>query len=541
MKLHRSAFAAFVFALATAAPLAAQFETQKLEPADLQTMDFFGVSVSEANGVLVVGSWQDDDLGGNAGSAYVFERESSGWVETEKLLASDGEGLDWFGFDSSTDGVRAAIGAFGHDNAGLDAGAVYVFRREPGGWVEEAILVDTKDAGASWLGQVVAMRGDVVAAMHEEVSSHWTEVIVYERVGGAWTQAQELVSPNGSNLDGFGRALALHQGVLWVGAPGANRVYGYRGTPSGWQLVVELAPSAGSPASFGASVATDGLRLIVGDPSDDGGRGAAHVFVQVDSVWTFEALLSPYDGPDQGFFGNAVDIEGGRALIGRYYDHDVASQRGSAYEFELVAGTWEFAGKLFPQFPGVVSRFAWDLTLATDEAICGSRLENNRGAAHVIALADVGTEDCYCEDGPCNNPDEFAGCRHGNGKGARLNANGSASVAADDLKLCAAGLPPVGIGLVFMGRDAIQMPFGNGELCVWDPVGPFRFPVRTAVNSVLREGPGILAYASSHFPGAAGNIDPGDTWRFQAWIRDPNGPCGAPYNTTNAVEVQFAP
>ena len=43
---------------------------------------------------------------------------------------------------------------------------------------------------------------------------------------------------------------------------------------------------------------------------------------------------------------------------------------------------------------------------------------------------------------------------------------------------------------------------------------------------------------SQGFSGA-GAIEPGESWNFQVWYRDPNGPCNSTFNLTNAVPVDF--
>jgi hypothetical protein len=45
---------------------------------------------------------------------------------------------------------------------------------------------------------------------------------------------------------------------------------------------------------------------------------------------------------------------------------------------------------------------------------------------------------------------------------------------------------------------------------------------------------------SSSLPAGA-QIAAGETWHFQAWFRDPSGPCGMGSNLTNALRVTFAP
>ncbi|MFT5050970.1 MAG: hypothetical protein ACI8QZ_002377, partial [Chlamydiales bacterium] len=41
--------------------------------------------------------------------------------------------------------------------------------------------------------------------------------------------------------------------------------------------------------------------------------------------------------------------------------------------------------------------------------------------------------------------------------------------------------------------------------------------------------------------GAAGQITAGSTWKFQAWLRDPSGPCGSGFTTGTALSVTFTP
>ena len=71
--------------------------------------------------------------------------------------------------------------------------------------------------------------------------------------------------------------------------------------------------------------------------------------------------------------------------------------------------------------------------------------------------------------------------------------------------------------------------------------GTFRFGVQSSgPDGVISAGPGIAAYSQAAFS-LAGQITAGDIWRFQAWFRDPAGPCGSGFNLSNAVELVFRP
>jgi hypothetical protein len=57
----------------------------------------------------------------------VFTRTGTTWTRQQKLLASDGAILDYFGCSVSISGDTALIGVSGDDDNGKDSGSAYVF------------------------------------------------------------------------------------------------------------------------------------------------------------------------------------------------------------------------------------------------------------------------------------------------------------------------------------------------------------------------------------------------------------------------------
>ena len=103
-------------------------EEAKLIASDTMDSDFFGASVASLDGVIVVGSPNDDNNGGaNRGAAYVFVQEGASWVEQAKLTASDGTGGDQFGAAVAMEGDVMVVGA---PQALFVEGAAYVFVRD---------------------------------------------------------------------------------------------------------------------------------------------------------------------------------------------------------------------------------------------------------------------------------------------------------------------------------------------------------------------------------------------------------------------------
>ena len=109
----------------------------KLNASDGAADDYFGFSVSLDGNYALIGAYDDYDNGHYSGSAYIFKRSDTIWIQDAKLLPSDGAGYDWFGFSVSLDEEYALIGAYGDDSNGIDAGSAYVF--------EKNLSVDTND------------------------------------------------------------------------------------------------------------------------------------------------------------------------------------------------------------------------------------------------------------------------------------------------------------------------------------------------------------------------------------------------------------
>ena len=104
-------------------------EQVKLTASDATTNSHFGGGVSVSDDVaVIVGSRVDQ--GQVTRLAYVKRWDGAFWIEEATLAASDGGAGDWFGFGFSiaVGGDVAAVGAPGDDDAGSNAGAVYIFR-----------------------------------------------------------------------------------------------------------------------------------------------------------------------------------------------------------------------------------------------------------------------------------------------------------------------------------------------------------------------------------------------------------------------------
>ena len=137
-------------------------EVKTLTASDAASGDRFGVSVSVSGDTAVVGANNNDDAGGDSGSAYIFKSDQGGvnnWGEVKKLGASDAAGFDKFGFNVAIAADLVVVGAPFNDDDGGDSGSAYVFGRDEGGagnWGEVKKLTASDAAGSDWYGWSVA-------------------------------------------------------------------------------------------------------------------------------------------------------------------------------------------------------------------------------------------------------------------------------------------------------------------------------------------------------------------------------------------------
>jgi hypothetical protein len=249
------------------------------------------VALSADGNTAAVGGFADN---ANAGAAWVYTRSGGVWTQQgNKLVGSGAVGAarQDFSVALSSDGNTTTVGGYG-DNGFV--GAAWIYTRSGGVWTQQgAKLVGTGAVGAAFQGYSVALSsdGNTAAVGGTTDNANAGAAWVYTRSGGVWTQ-------QGSKLVGTGAVGAARQGAsvavsadgntATVGGIGDNAFAGaawvYTRSGGVWtQQGAKLFGTGGvGAAQQGNSVAlsADGNTATVGGPVDNGGIGAAWVFVQ---------------------------------------------------------------------------------------------------------------------------------------------------------------------------------------------------------------------------------------------------------------------
>jgi hypothetical protein len=137
-------------------------EEALLTAADARAFDDFGFSVAIEGDRVLVGSPGADLEGLTVGAVYVFERDDGAWGETSRMVLPDAAMHDRFGNAVALTGDVAVSGAWGRDDLGVDAGAAYLFVQDSAGsWELDLTILASNGAAGDSAGSAVDIEGNV--------------------------------------------------------------------------------------------------------------------------------------------------------------------------------------------------------------------------------------------------------------------------------------------------------------------------------------------------------------------------------------------
>ena len=304
------------------------------------------------------------------------------------VKASNTQANDQFGYSValSGDGNTLAVGAPNEDSgstginstpneAASNAGAVYVFARVAGTWLQQAYVKASNAAGANdAFGISVALSSDgntlAVGARGEASSTTGIDsnpnesapaagaVYVYTRSAGTWSpQATFVKASNTEASDLFGSSVALSGdgNTLAVGAP----FEGSAATGIGGNQTDDC--SAVSPVNCAMF------------------SGAAYVYTRSAGSWAQQAFVKASNTGAGDNFGNSVTLSGdGNTLaVGAPFEassgtgidstpDESAAGAGAVYFYIRSAGTWSERAFVKSSNTGDGDRFGWSVALNGD-------------------------------------------------------------------------------------------------------------------------------------------------------------------------------
>ncbi len=258
---------------------------------------------------------------------------------------------------------------------------------------------DASTAGPAAFGHAVGMDDDYVVIGSRNALIGGVDIgaaYVYDRNTGV--ELYQITPPDGASDNKFGFAVAVQNGIAFIGSPHHD----VAGTENGEVYIYDLstgleigrlAPTVlADDGHFGIGVDVEGNIAVVGAFTRSPlGTDSGEVFVFDWTTGTQLHALTASDGAAGDKLGWTVAIDGGKILAGADFDGDLGVESGSAYIFDAATGAE--LHKLLPSDGATGDHFGWKLDMENGLAVVGSQYHDLVGAqdAGAVYAFDVAT------------------------------------------------------------------------------------------------------------------------------------------------------
>ncbi len=389
---------------------------------DAEALDEFGGAVATSRQYIVVGARGADINSGetsliNAGAVYVYERNGGVWSQAAKLVARDAQSEDAFGTSVAIYRDTILVGAPGHDLGDQkDAGAVYVFVRSEGEWLQQAKLIAEDAKAEDNFGVSVAIDGNyaIIGADGKDLGYivDAGTAYVFVRNQGKWKQQATLTAEKPKPWDNFGTSVAIGNHRVAVGACeaglignlGTGIVHVFVQNGKSWNLEAKLSPEDGQPGDFfGHSVAISDDTIAVGalfnDPWIGKGRlinaGATYIFTFHNGEWKQKDKIVPIDAQSFDQFGQSVALYGKYLLVGANHKSiDNQFGAGATYLYLMDNNHWRLKSEIIAEQPREDDNFGHSVALYEDYLVIGANGRESQntikaGEAYIYRFASI--------------------------------------------------------------------------------------------------------------------------------------------------------
>ena len=361
----------------------------KLTASDADSYDYFGYGVGIGGTIVVVGAMYADEPS-NSGAAYIFDLDGN---QLGIITASDGGSDDYFGRVLAVGPTKIVIGAYQDDDNGTNAGAVYVYDHK--GNNEVKITASDGAAGDEFGNLAIAVNDKYIAvsaAADDDDGSGSGAAYIYDLDG---TNEVKITASDAAANDNFGYKVGIGGTIIVVGAPFKNSSTGaaYIFDLSGNQLGILTGSDSAASDRYGFSVGVGTDKIVIGayDHHTDGNsdQGQAYIY---DHKGANEVKITGSDSVAGDQFGFAVGIGATVIVVGANEAHIKGIDGvGKAYIFDL-SGTQ--LGIITASDGALQDRFGNDIGVGTSKIVIGASQDNTGGAGY-----DEGSAYIYDIDG----------------------------------------------------------------------------------------------------------------------------------------------
>lgn len=215
------------------------------------------------------------------------------------------------------------------------------------------------------------------------------EVYLYNRTASGYDYIDTIANPETNANDFFGAAVALNGNRLIIGAPlhdteaenNAGRVYIYDmddlTTP--YQTITES-----NSLWFGSSVAldADGDRLLVGEVLHTNGlsmSGIVHVYSWNGTAYVKTGTVAAADEVAGEGFGSGVACWDGRLVVGAQSNSEAGTNAGKVYIYKWNGTAYEYTASIIASDAQPNSLFGFSVEAYENKVLVGAIADNSAG------------------------------------------------------------------------------------------------------------------------------------------------------------------
>ena len=263
-----------------------------------------------------------------ARGSYIFELSSGSWQEVARFAGAESDPAERLGASVAISGEWAVAGApegkidffLAGYATGSAPGAAYTYRRGDDGWQQDTRLTGAGAEAGAFVGHAVAMADGQLMVGAPGANGYMGAVYAFFFNPNAenWVQLPGLEPYDRLPGSYFGASVAFNDDEAFVGSPGAagrlGRVYHFRRSGLvNWDSATKIGASGLRQFSIlAAAVDAQGDLLVAGVPGNDYGAGTAVIMDRDHVGWSRTNVLSESSGLDP-VIGEGVPCVDGKA------------------------------------------------------------------------------------------------------------------------------------------------------------------------------------------------------------------------------------
>ena len=285
-----------------------------ISPSDGANRDYFGHSIAANDEYIAVGAYSNDTIASDAGAVYVYDANNLSATPT-KLAPSGLDGTDYFGKSLTIAGTNLVVGAYRDDDQGGNAGAAYVYDLTNLSATPTKLIPSSLGIGDEFGNYLAATSDYIVVGAHRDADQGDDAGAVYVYDASNLSATPTKLSLSNTLL--FGATVAVSDEYLAVGSPydtvgsttsaGAVYVYDINNLSAAPTRVVAPTPIYNGAYSWYNGLTLMGGSLVVGSSQANNNSGIVYVY-DLNNLSNTPTIITDDNPQSTSYFGYSVSL-----------------------------------------------------------------------------------------------------------------------------------------------------------------------------------------------------------------------------------------